>query len=224
MPCAVWLSWCLILRRAILLLDVVRQALVRVVHVGEARVAAGGRHLARKQEGVARRPLDEALVGVPVELAVAVVADGLAVDGHVGHDRHLRRIRDVHVARLAEVRRALEIAEALREPRERDVVELVPAQADDEPVAQCALERADVGGTGRREVDAFDVGTERGGRGTDAGFGEGRGHGGGTGCMRCAKATASARERQRCKAPATLPMQAIGAPMTTLSTSLRGSR
>ena len=111
---------------------------------------------------------------MPIELAVAVVADGLAVHRDVRHDGHLGRSRDVDVARLAEIGRAFEVAEALGKPREFDVVEIVAAQADDEALAQRALDDGDVAIARGHEVDAVDVRAERGGRGTDGGFGKRR--------------------------------------------------
>ena len=72
--------------------QLVRQLLVRPVHVEEAGIAALGRHLARQQHGEARRPLHEAVVGVPPELAVAGLAPGHAVLDDVRDHAHLREL------------------------------------------------------------------------------------------------------------------------------------
>ena len=67
--------------------DLVRQGFVRLVAVGEQRVAARARHLERIEHRGHGRPLLVALVGVEVHLAVRQGADRLAVLADV-RDQH----------------------------------------------------------------------------------------------------------------------------------------
>ena len=75
------------------LLEVRRQGLVGRKHVGEIGVAAAsGRHFQGMQHRGLRRHVDIGHVGVPDRLAVAEIADRLAVLDHVGDDVELRML------------------------------------------------------------------------------------------------------------------------------------
>ncbi len=127
------------------LLQLGGQRLVGGEHVGEIGIAARlrRRHLERMQHGGLGRHVDVGHVGMPHGLAVAEIADRLAVLDDVGDHVELRVLL---VERLAVGVRSgrIELAEIPAEGDELRVGERLPVEHDHEPVAPHAFDRIDV--------------------------------------------------------------------------------
>jgi hypothetical protein len=136
------------------------QPLIGEVHVGEIRVAAGGRHLDRVENAGPRRALHIGHVGVPDELARAEIA-GNAVDRHVRHDVDLGIIGQIAAA--IGVRPGwIEFAELAAEGQQRGIVKPLVAQHQHEMRVPELVEPAEHGrGERRGGVQAEDLGAER---------------------------------------------------------------
>ena len=128
------------------LLQVGRQRLVGREHVGEIGVAARfrRRHLQRVQHRGLRRHVDIGHVGVPHRLAVAEIADRLAVLDHVGDDVELRMLLEKWLA-IGIGPGRIELAEVLAEGDQLRVRKLLAVHDDDQPLPPCGLDGIDVG-------------------------------------------------------------------------------
>ncbi len=126
--------------------NVARQRLERRIHVREARIPAGRRHLERVQAARIGWLLDEVEVAVPERLRIAEAAELASADDDVRDDHHLRMRIDE--AAPLEKRRLLELAEARREAHQCCVVQAL--------LAEQQHEMFEPGGTNARECRVVD--------------------------------------------------------------------
>jgi len=134
-------------------LHAVRQALVGLVLVGEHRVAAKFRHLARIEHRPQRRAFEITDVGVPAATEIAGLLGLLADFKDLGISRHrLDELMDLQLTEAAAEIELLLRGQMLVMKEDNEMLEQRRADLADHPIGE---------GTG--EIDAGDLGAERAG-------------------------------------------------------------
>jgi sodium-dependent dicarboxylate transporter 2/3/5 len=143
--------------------QVARERVPRAVHRAEARVASAWRHLERVEGARLRRVGQIGHVGMPDGFAGAETADGHAVLDHVRHDIDLRAAIDEAAAVLLD-RRLIERAEAAAERDQIAVGKLLIAEEHDRVIEPRLVNRRECLVVDRAQINAADLGAERGTR------------------------------------------------------------
>ena len=141
--------------------EIHRQGVIRLVHIGKAGIAAGGRHFDCVEQAADGSEVVVRHVGVPLGFVMAEITNRFAVDLDIRHHGDFRkRIHDV----LAGVyRRLVQFAEAAGEIEKARVVEMLAAKPQDEmlvPGIFDLLESRLVHGLG--QVDSRNIGAQAG--------------------------------------------------------------